>query len=620
MPTMIPAALSPTALNTKGRPSSASVKSTSSNVAAKASAKSSANKPGAKAGGKGKRSPNARSVSAVMFADNVNIVEPDNTDDTNNKPSRLEMMVVEAAAQAANRRAKLEAEATEWLEATAKSRAKTGQDQGVSHGGESIVTARGPHLMDRSPGAGQAVLSGVPYSSGEWSEAFSRKRAMNRMTEAVAAAAAEAAASISSSSTPGNSPLQANNLRAKSPPALSASMFGVRGSGFDSSPIRAAMAQHQQETIRRNSSTKSSMLSELIPIEGRQQSPNRGNNSTAEPSADVAVVTLNVPELESHAVAVNGSFGDCDSPRTPKGKLMHSGSKPPRPTSPSNITRSPSTPIRDEDPIMFESRLPSAAVGRPALSDIKSNVIQHVPVDVELVGCPEHDFAPFVAYCHSCQTPVCTMCLDLNHSVGSSPSQSSGGHGKQQRSSPQTSGHDTEPLADFINGLVSNVKAVKDRNEAIAQQLSSLEASHPSLLQGLHGYINEEMDGLLRTLEEKREGLHGEVNSMRGSLLHMLSEELATCERGLGQLTEGRHVLELMMEGEGTSHTHMGDLVHGSLPYDAFLLEADPILTAPPRVTEQLLLQLPIQSLQDVCDLVSWTEVSMNSQPQIFPK
>lgn len=614
--TKVPMALNPAALGTKGRPNSANSKP----VVNKPTIKDP--KGPATTGKKGKRSPNPRAASAVMFVENVEVVE--NTEvkeDKRSKTSILDDMVVAATASAAHRRAKLEAEAEEWLAEATRNRDKE-QNHNASKGGEITSRSRGAERPDRT---GVAVQSGIPLGTGEWSEAFSRKRAMNRMTEAVAAAAAEAAASISSS--PG---LRSIN-GAASPPSLSASMFGVRGSGYNSSAIVAAIRQQQQLRPGSGSTTKSSLRSDLIPLEERHlhSSYYAFINATNHPERDAtntAVVTLEVPDVE---VVGSDHGSEVDSPRTPA-----KGSRPPRPLTPSrailtakeDITtptssnaHSPLTPTLSEN-AHASGRAPDAAVSRPGLSDIKSNLEPHKPVQVTLVGCQSHDLAPYVAYCHSCQTPVCAMCLALDHTsaenaIHTTKQRPGGGAGI----SPPT-GHDTEPLADFINGLVANVKAVKDHNEAIAQQLSSLEAAHPGMLQGLHGYINEEIDGLLKELEDKRAGLHGEVNATRASLLQMLSEELATCEAGLGQLTEGRHVLELLMEGEGTSHTHMGDLIHGTLSYDAFLEEADPALTVPPRVTEQLLLQLPIQSLQDVCDLVTWTEASLNSLPQIFPK
>ena len=309
---------------------------------------------------------------------------------------------------------------------------------------------------------------------------------------------------------------------------------------------------------------------------------------------------------------------------------------------------------------------------------------RHETVPLRIFGCAAHDWAPFVAYCLTCEAPICAMCTVLDHpsfvaeatpSAGPAPASKSGSGGsdgapasdavaadagtaavpplptaaaaatrkvtinetssgaaatkqhQKQPSSPAASAsasppqkrHRTVPLGDFVNGLAANIAAVTDQNTAVGQQLDALEAGHGALLGSLHSYIDEEIDGLLQTLAAKRASLRGEVGAVRSSLLAVLATELGACEAALGRLEEGRRVLGMVSEGAGTSHSRMGEIIHGTLPYDDFLLEADPPLHAPPRVTEQLLLQLPIRSLQDVCDLVTWTEASMGAAPQIFP-
>ena len=85
-------------------------------------------------------------------------------------------------------------------------------------------------------------------------------------------------------------------------------------------------------------------------------------------------------------------------------------------------------------------------------------------------------------------------------------------------------------------------------------------------------------------------------------------------ERGPGEEGEGP-AEEGTVEGE----RGLSSMMHGMMTYAEFAAQANPPLHKPEKMLSRQGLQLSVQGLQEVCEMVSWTPMSVSSAPQIFP-
>lgn len=214
----------------------------------------------------------------------------------------------------------------------------------------------------------------------------------------------------------------------------------------------------------------------------------------------------------------------------------------------------------------------------------------------EFLLCATHNSHRVSAYCRSCTAPICVVCAAIDHN-----------------------GHDvsalTELMVEFLGGLNEDIAL----NEAAVQQLMALTNDVAPCTTALHQYIDRELNTMECTLEAKRRSLHGEVNDRASAARKQLEDELASVERELHTLTTGAAVLDCLSKRRGMVEDDLGGLICETMPFEAFMAHVDAPLHEPPRMLEMLGLQLPTQSLQEVCDLISWTNITAEPTRQIFP-
>ena len=219
-----------------------------------------------------------------------------------------------------------------------------------------------------------------------------------------------------------------------------------------------------------------------------------------------------------------------------------------------------------------------------------------IAVGDEMAVCSEHAGEGLVGFCLECNVAVCPVCVGLTHRQ-----------------------HRTTPLKDFIAGLEDNIKVVEQRNQATLAQLEALEAALPRDAANLHRYIDVSTDKLFAQLKLKGKELHEEVRSRQLQTLKATDAELRQCLDDLRRLQQGQLVLGALQAREGEFDFHAAKVVHAGLSFDEFTELVSPEIAVPPRLTDQLQLQLPMQSLKEVCELLTWTDTSLASQRQLFP-
>lgn len=219
-----------------------------------------------------------------------------------------------------------------------------------------------------------------------------------------------------------------------------------------------------------------------------------------------------------------------------------------------------------------------------------------IAVGDEMAMCSEHTGEGLVGFCLECNAAVCPVCVGLLHKS-----------------------HRTAPLKDFISGFEDNIYAVEQRNHATLAQLEALEAALPGEAASLHRYIDVSTDRLFAQLKLKGRELHEEVRSRQLQTLKATDAEVRQCLDDLRRLQQGQLVLGALQAREGELEFHAGKVVHGGITFDEFMEDCTPDVSAPPRLTDQLQLQLPMQSLKEVCELLTWTDASLASQRQLFP-
>jgi hypothetical protein len=167
--------------------------------------------------------------------------------------------------------------------------------------------------------------------------------------------------------------------------------------------------------------------------------------------------------------------------------------------------------------------------------------------------------------------------------------------------------------------LRRRVQSTTSVNAATEQQLMHLLSVVDPQEHDLRGYIHREFSVVENALEEKRKELHREVDDRAETMRRDLMSELESTERELGVFKQAVLVLEALSRREGMVPGRLGGLISEKITFDEFLSAVNAPLHQPPRMMEMLALQLPTQSLQEVCDLLSWTALSETPTEQIFP-
>jgi hypothetical protein len=214
----------------------------------------------------------------------------------------------------------------------------------------------------------------------------------------------------------------------------------------------------------------------------------------------------------------------------------------------------------------------------------------------EFLSCSEHSSHRVSSYCQSCKKPICAVCCAIDHS-----------------------GHNLIALTDLMVEYLGSLNDDISKNEAAVQTLINLANDVGPSTTVLDQYIDRELNSMNSTLEAKRRSLHTEVDNRALEARRQLQDELAWVERELHTLTTGAAVLDCLSKRHGVVEDDLGGLISEAMSFDEFMGHVDAPLHDPPRMLEMLGLQLPTQSLQEVCDLISWTNMTAEPTRQIFP-
>lgn len=210
--------------------------------------------------------------------------------------------------------------------------------------------------------------------------------------------------------------------------------------------------------------------------------------------------------------------------------------------------------------------------------------------------CIAHPSQPTTKYCVPCSMGVCVVCAAIDHAQ-----------------------HEVVGLVELMVSLQGSLAAQVVSAEAVVTQLDKLIADVEPAAGALHLYIDEELDSIESTLETKRASLYSEVEARTQAARAQLSAELDQVSGEMQVLKSGQAVLEALSVQEGLIDHRLGGLICERMTFDEFMKEIEAPLHDPPRMLEMLGLQLPTQSLQEVCDLISWTSISAEPTRQIFP-
>ena len=200
------------------------------------------------------------------------------------------------------------------------------------------------------------------------------------------------------------------------------------------------------------------------------------------------------------------------------------------------------------------------------------------------------------SYCKDCDCTICVLCIEIEHR-----------------------GHATVSLVDLTHQLQGHLAETVAHCTATEAQLEQLLRNVDPSMQSLKQYIHRELDVVDDALEEKRAALHEEVAQRASAARQALLHELDLVEQELKTRKIGSRVLEMISRREGMVDGRLGDFICEKMSYDEFLREVDAPLHDPPRMSEMLALQLPTQGLQEVCELITWTAMSVEPTHQVFP-
>lgn len=214
----------------------------------------------------------------------------------------------------------------------------------------------------------------------------------------------------------------------------------------------------------------------------------------------------------------------------------------------------------------------------------------------QAVICSEHKSHVVARYCRDCRVPICVVCSEIDHA-----------------------GHSIVGLTELKVELEGDLSDQLSQQMSILTQLERLLGEVAPQTSQLHQYTDRELDTVERTLEDKRRALHNEVNERAIEARRQMTEELRLVEHELAQLQSGAQVLDALSKRQGVVDGKLGGLICEKLTFDEFMGVVDAPPHDPPRMLEMLALQLPTQNLQEMCDLISWTNITVEPTQQVFP-
>ena len=179
--------------------------------------------------------------------------------------------------------------------------------------------------------------------------------------------------------------------------------------------------------------------------------------------------------------------------------------------------------------------------------------------------------------------------------------------------------HETQSLASLSGERYRSMRSLVLQNTSVEEELSFLIGRLSPAESALHKYVDEELESLRSVVERKRLEMQNDVTERFETMKRVLEQELAVCGNELTDIEVGQRVLNCMAAREGLVGGALGGIIHGTLSYGDFIKQVDRPLHDPPKMMHLLGLQLPFRNLQDMCDLVTWTPLSLSSAPQIFP-
>jgi hypothetical protein len=228
-----------------------------------------------------------------------------------------------------------------------------------------------------------------------------------------------------------------------------------------------------------------------------------------------------------------------------------------------------------------------------------TNRLPPIPTGQPAQLCPRHEFAPVVKYCTRCSTAVCPVCID-------------------------SAEHDTHQFEIVsLNDLSSQKNATSkqkwERTDALIAELDRLITDVPILQQQLHRRVDEELDDVIRAIDQREAALLADVDRRTENFQQTLVAEIERCEKELAAVQDIQHTLTLMAERGGDTNGEGANLLRSKISYRQYLEKCDAPLSQPKPLYHPLKLLLNTETLVDQCSSINWTENSLASCPQIYP-
>ena len=211
--------------------------------------------------------------------------------------------------------------------------------------------------------------------------------------------------------------------------------------------------------------------------------------------------------------------------------------------------------------------------------------------------CPAHPTEPLLQFCTTRVIAICTVCT----------------------ATAEHDGHHVQTLSSLTYATVRDLRNLKGETAERVLTLNQIKADAVPRAQQLHDYVDDEVSGIHEILAEKQAQLHRDVTHRAQRMKAMLDDEIAACEAELSCITDGEHVMDAVAMSEGVVSAPVGQLIHGNLSFTDFAAQVNPRLHDPSDMRHLLGLQLPITSLHEMCELLHWTESSIQDCPTVFP-
>ena len=214
-------------------------------------------------------------------------------------------------------------------------------------------------------------------------------------------------------------------------------------------------------------------------------------------------------------------------------------------------------------------------------------------------GVPGHGFEPLLWYCATCRLPLCNLCRVEAHGAG----------------------HETvsfdEITAPTLRRLAQLGREVDERQSALAQ------IDVPRLVERLCQTVDSEMAYLDARLARRCDEIKQDVRDRAARMRQEIEDEVRVCEDYLQKVQDTMDVLQCINVGEEPSqHPLFVPLMNGHISCSHFLRAAAPVdrYTAPRIVDNLRLLELPSSSVLEACRHYNWTELSLSSVPELYPR